>query len=121
MLAIGALLAGKMTSGMNWLDPAAGILGALVILKWAYGLIKTSGALLLDFARSEKEIDTIREMIEDKKTVISDIHIWNYSENDRSLIMQVQTSDKNISADSIRKKLGDCTGFDHSTIEIRRI
>lgn len=47
VLAIIALLLG-MWQGWSWLDPAVGILGGIVVLKWALSLIKQSGRDLLD-------------------------------------------------------------------------
>ena len=47
VLAIGALLAGKYF-GLVFLDPVIGIVGGLVIAKWAIGLIKSSALILLD-------------------------------------------------------------------------
>ena len=45
--AIFALLCAKF---FNWtfLDPFIGVIGGIIILKWAYGLIKSTGAKLLD-------------------------------------------------------------------------
>jgi cation diffusion facilitator family transporter len=47
VLAIVALLAGKL-AGWTWLDPVMGIVGALLILRWAQGLARTTAAVLLD-------------------------------------------------------------------------
>lgn len=48
ILAIGALLLGKYF-GLVFLDPIIGILGGVIIAKWAIGLIKSSSLILLDF------------------------------------------------------------------------
>jgi cation diffusion facilitator family transporter len=48
MLAIIALLIGKYF-GISWLDQIAGIIGAFVILKWSWDLLKQSGSKLLDY------------------------------------------------------------------------
>ena len=47
VLAIAALLGGRLY-GWTWPDAAIGILGAVIILRWSYGLIVTSAATLLD-------------------------------------------------------------------------
>ena len=47
VLAIVALLTGKYM-GIIWIDPVMGIVGAIVILHWSYGLIKESSTVLLD-------------------------------------------------------------------------
>lgn len=48
ILAIAALVCGKYF-GLVFLDPVIGILGGLIIAKWAFGLIKSSTLILLDF------------------------------------------------------------------------
>jgi cation diffusion facilitator family transporter len=48
VLAIVALVIGKIYN-QSWLDAISGIIGAVLITKWAYGLIKQSGAKLLDY------------------------------------------------------------------------
>ena len=48
ILAIAALVLGKYC-GLVFLDPAIGILGGLIIAKWAIDLIKSSSLILLDF------------------------------------------------------------------------
>ena len=50
ILAIGALLLGKYF-GLVFLDPVIGILGGIIIAKWAVGLIKSSSLILLDFEK----------------------------------------------------------------------
>ena len=47
LLAIVALLAGKYL-GAVWMDPAMGIVGAILVGRWAYGLLRDSGHTLLD-------------------------------------------------------------------------
>lgn len=48
ILAIGALLVGKYF-GLVLLDPCIGIMGGIIIAKWAIDLIKSSSLILLDF------------------------------------------------------------------------
>lgn len=50
ILAIGALLLGKYF-GLVFLDPIIGVVGGLIIAKWAVGLIKSSSLILLDFEK----------------------------------------------------------------------
>ncbi|MCM1339519.1 MAG: cation diffusion facilitator family transporter [Muribaculaceae bacterium] len=51
VLAIAALLLGKYF-GFAFLDPCIGILGGIIIAKWAIDLIKSSSLVLLDFEAS---------------------------------------------------------------------
>src|SRR3546814_7599993 len=47
LLAIGALLAGRYL-GLYWMDPAMGVVGALVIARWSWALMRDTAAILLD-------------------------------------------------------------------------
>src|SRR4051812_46590480 len=53
VLAIVALVV-AMYSGWVWADPAVGIVGSVVIASWAFGLIRDSGAVLLDVSVDKK-------------------------------------------------------------------
>ncbi|MFH2129682.1 MAG: CDF family Co(II)/Ni(II) efflux transporter DmeF [bacterium] len=118
ILAIAALLIAKM-AGLVWADPAVGILGAVVVIRWAIGLIRQTGSILLDLGDFSDEISRIREGLEDHQTRICDIHIWQISENERSLIVGLETSSERTPAD-YHQILQEFTGFQHTTIEVNR-
>ncbi len=64
VLAIVALAAGSVY-GWIWLDPMMGIVGALVIARWSWGLIRDSGSVLLDYIPPGEDLpDEIRAAIE---------------------------------------------------------
>ena len=76
LFAIVALVAGKY-AGWTWLDPVVGILGALVIARWAWGLLRDSGHILLDAAADEETQAAITRAIEsDADNRIADLHVW---------------------------------------------
>ena len=76
LFAIVALVAGKYV-GWAWLDPAVGILGALVIARWAWGLLRDTGHILLDAAADEETRTAITRAIEsDADNRIADLHVW---------------------------------------------
>jgi cation diffusion facilitator family transporter len=77
VLAVVALLAGKYF-GAVWLDPVMGIVGAGVVLWWAWGLIRTSGGVLLDRQGPESLREAIRERVENiGDSRIADLHLWS--------------------------------------------
>ena len=77
ILAIAALLAGKYF-GANWLDPAMGIVGAILVTRWSYGLIRDSSQVLLDRQADDHHVTELRESIEGASTDrVSDLHIWS--------------------------------------------
>jgi cation diffusion facilitator family transporter len=116
VLAIAALVCGKFFS-LPWLDSAAGLLGAAMILKWAASLLKSTAFILLDFGDYREEIERIRKRIGECGASVCDIHVWRYSENERSLIMSLDDPRGRSSA-QMRKDLGDIGKFHHVTIEV---
>src|SRR3546814_18755856 len=54
VLAIADLLAGRYL-GLHWLDPAMGIVGAVVIARWSWSLMRDTAAVLLD--RNKERMD----------------------------------------------------------------
>ncbi len=77
VLAIVALLAGKFM-GANWLDPAMGIVGAVLVAKWSYSLIRETSSVLLDKQADDHRLTRIRDSIERHSTDrITDLHVWS--------------------------------------------
>ncbi len=77
LLAIFALLAGKYFE-LVWMDPLMGIIGGLLVAKWSLGLLRTTGAVLLDRQASQQIRDSIRESIENNgDDRVSDLHVWS--------------------------------------------
>lgn len=75
--AVVALTAGYFL-GWVWLDPAMGLVGTIVILSWAWTLLRDSGSILLDRVPASSDLpEVIREGIEsDGDSKITDLHIW---------------------------------------------
>lgn len=75
VLAIVALAIGKY-SGWTWADAVTGLVGALVILKWAYSLCYETAWELLDGHARQINQDEIKARLENENTVVSDLHVW---------------------------------------------
>lgn len=75
LLAIAALLAGWFL-GWAWMDSAMGIVGALVIARWSWGLLRDTAAVLLDASDNPTLEAEIREAITDGDAEIADLHVW---------------------------------------------
>lgn len=75
VLAILALLLG-MWQGWTWLDPAVGILGGVVVLKWSLGLIRQSGMDLLDAHDGSIDREGLVKKLEIDGSKVMDIHLW---------------------------------------------
>ncbi|ATE77277.1 MULTISPECIES: CDF family Co(II)/Ni(II) efflux transporter DmeF [Pseudomonas] len=117
VLAIVALLAGRYL-GWVWLDPVIGVVGALVIAKWAYGLMRDSAAVLLD-TTDEHVAAEIRELLESTDDVrISDLHVWQVGPQARAAIVSVVAT-ASVSTDAIRERLAPVHELSHLTVEYR--
>lgn len=75
VLAIAALLSGRYL-GWTWMDAAMGFVGAAVIARWSWGLMRDSARVLVDAASNPHLAAEIRAAIEDDDTVIADLHVW---------------------------------------------
>lgn len=89
--AIGALLAGLFLS-WDWLDPLAGMAGAIVIAIWSYGLLRTTSRDLMDEISDPALVETIRQRIEaDADNRIADLHLWAIEHDRLAAIISVVT------------------------------
>lgn len=75
VFAIIALIAGKFF-GWLWLDAMMGIVGGLIILKWAVGLARKTAWELLDGHARQIDAQAIRTRLESEGAVVGDLHVW---------------------------------------------
>lgn len=116
VLAIAALLI-AMAAQWVWADPAVGIIGSLVIASWAYGLIRNSGAVLLDVS-ADKNLETvIRDRLETKGDRVTDLHLWQVGPGHRAAVISV-ISDHPLPPATYKRRLGGLRGLSHVTIEV---
>ena len=115
-------LAGGMLYGWSWLDPVMGIVGAVLVAKWAQGLIRETSAVLLDREMDHPVVDEIREAAEGTAgdTQVVDLHVWRVGRNVFSCALTVETRDATLTADTVRERLAVHDEVVHSTIEIHR-
>ncbi|MCG6937323.1 MAG: CDF family Co(II)/Ni(II) efflux transporter DmeF [Gammaproteobacteria bacterium] len=117
VLAIVALVSGKYL-GWNWLDPVMGIVGAIIITRWSYGLLKQTSPILLDASIDENYKQAIRESIEsDADNRVSDIHVWKVGANHYAAIIALVTHFPN-STEYYKGLLSNFHKLSHVTIEV---
>jgi two-component system cell cycle sensor histidine kinase/response regulator CckA len=117
LLAIIALSTGKIF-GWIWMDPVMGIVGALVIARWSYGLLMDTGKILLDRDVNREVVDKIRAKMEaDKDTWVSDIHVWRVGSHHLAAIIALVTYCPK-SPDHYKRLLADYDEIVHLTIEV---
>jgi cation diffusion facilitator family transporter len=117
VLAIAALL-GARAYGWVWLDPAMGIVGALVIARWSWGLIRNAGAVLLDYVPSGENLpDEIRQAVETRTDRITDLHVWQLGPGHHGAIIALASAEPRPPS-FYREKLSRIHELSHVTIEV---
>lgn len=120
VLAIVALGLGAY-SGLWFLDPAIGILGGVVILRWSYLLSKQSARQLLDMSPSVELEAKIRSAAEaaDTDTRVADLHVWSLGPAGHGCVIRVVTGVSD-SAESLRRRIHEAVPLAHLTVELHR-
>ncbi len=116
VLAIIALLSGKFFS-QTWPDAVVAILGAIVILKWAYDLLVSSGKLLVDYHPASIESERIHYIAKESNSEINDLHIWQTSENNKVIVMNIKAGNNFHKKDFIQQIKSTCH-CNHLTLEV---
>jgi cation diffusion facilitator family transporter len=117
VLAICGLLLGRFF-GWVFMDPVMGIIGALVIANWAYGLIRDSGGVLLDMNPDTTMAETLRRAIESDGDRLADLHVWRLGPGHLGAIVSIVTA-KPRDAEFYRTRLSRFPMLSHMTIEVR--
>ncbi|CAO1655083.1 MAG: CDF family Co(II)/Ni(II) efflux transporter DmeF [Parasphingorhabdus sp.] len=117
VLAIIALIAGSVY-GWIWLDPLMGIVGALVIARWSWGLMRDTGAMMLDYREAGDPIAAkIRSVVEEAGDKITDLHVWQLGPGHHAAIIAVSTASE-MNPVAYRERLAQTAGLSHITVEV---
>jgi len=121
VLAIIALIAGKWF-GWVWMDAVMGIVGAIVILKWAYGLIQETSGPLLDENCSNKELEKISTILKNNYEVeITDFHLWKISPRHRAGIIGLASSEPKAIDEYKNCLLNNGVNISHLSMEVTQL
>jgi cation diffusion facilitator family transporter len=115
MVIAGLLLARGV--GWVWMDPLAGVIGAVVIASWAYGLVRDTGAILLDMTPDHGMAATVRQTIESDGDRLADLHMWRLGPGHLGAIISVVTPHERTPA-YYRARLARFRTLSHVTIEV---
>ncbi len=117
VLAIAALTFGKFF-GWHFLDPLMGVVGALVITRWSYGLLMETSGIILDRNIDAQSTQAIQAAIEaESDNRVTDIHVWKVGPADYTAIISVVTHFPR-SPDHYKSLLADFSDLSHVTIEV---
>lgn len=117
VLAIAALILGSVY-GWLWLDPTIGIVGAIVIARWSWGLIRDAGSVLLDYVPEGEDLpEEIEQIICREGAQIVDLHVWQLGPGHHGAIISIVT-DKPQAPSYYRSKLAVIHDLSHVTVEV---
>jgi cation diffusion facilitator family transporter len=116
VLAVVALLAGKYL-GQQWLDPFMGLVGATLVVRWSWGLLRSSARVLLDMQAPEEVGEAIRRAIESEgDNRIADLHVWSVGPGIYAAEIAIVSS-RPLDPDSYYNILPGNLGLVHVTVE----
>ena len=117
LFAIVALLGGKYLDAV-WMDPFMGIVGAVLVTRWAVSLLRESSQVLLDKQLSEHQLRELRTAIEIRgQDRISDLHLWSIGPGIHAVEFVVVSNDPR-SPDEYRRRIPDHMSIVHASIEV---
>jgi cation diffusion facilitator family transporter len=116
LVIIGLLMARGF--GWLWMDPVAGIIGALVIANWSYTLIRDTGGILLDRTPDPQMAEKVRKTIEIEGDRVTDLHLWRLGPGHLGAIVSVATT-KPHEAAHYRQRLAGFADLSHVTVEVQ--
>jgi len=116
VLAIVALLGGRYY-GYVWLDPVMGLAGALVVGRWAYGLLKETGKTLLDHTVERSLLAELRGRVEGEGVSVRSMNVW--SVGPRRMAMQLIIEDESPRPpEHYKSLLAGIDGLERITVEV---
>lgn len=117
VLAIAGLVLARAFDWL-WMDPLAGIVGALVIANWSYGLMRDTGAVLLDMSPDQRMTESVRHAIEATGDTVRDLHVWRIGPGHMSALVSVTTREARRDSRFYHALLKPFDGLSHVTVEV---
>jgi cation diffusion facilitator family transporter len=119
VLAIAAL-AGGLWWGLGWLDPVVALVGAVVIARWAFDVLREAARALVDASAPPKLAAQVRALIEgDGDAKLADLHVWQIGHGCYAAALSIVADRPQATAD-YRARLKAVESLRHATIEVHR-
>lgn len=116
-LAILSLAAGRAWN-LDWADPLAALAGSVLVCHFAWGLLRRTGAALLDAAPEGGLTDDIRQRMGADGAEVIDLHVWRLGPGHHAAIIVLQ-ADNPQPVMAYRRRLEGLAQLSHITIEVR--
>jgi cation diffusion facilitator family transporter len=120
VLAIIALVGGKYL-GAHWLDPVMGIVGTVLVGRWAIGLLRDTGRVLLDAEMDAPVVQEVRDVIATLPGTpqLRDLHVWRVGRGKYACIVHLAGTQA-LHAAEVRDALAIHDELVHVTVEFER-
>jgi cation diffusion facilitator family transporter len=117
VLAIIVPLIGKYWN-VPQIDPAMGIVGAILVARWSWTLVKQTSGTLLDRQAPEQLRERIKSLLEEQDdNRLADLHVWSIGPGLYAASLSIVTS-KPHDPEYYRRLFPRNAGLVHSTIEV---
>src|ERR1700730_19454748 len=99
------------------MDPVAVLGVAVVIAAWSYGLVRDTGAILLDMTPDHGMAERMRAMLEADGDRLMDLHLWRLGPGHLGAVVSVLTH-KSRDCAFYRERLKNYKLLSHITVEV---
>lgn len=97
-----------------------GTVGAAVIARWSWGLIRDTGRVLLDYVPEDEDLpDEIRSAIETGSDQVTDLHVWQLGLGHHGAIITIR-SKAPLEPAACRARFSHIHDLSHLTIQVER-
>ena len=119
VLAIAALLAAKYY-GLTIMDPLMGIVGVILVTRWAFSLMRATSGILLDKQAPASARNSLRQSIEqDRDSRVADLHMWTIGPNIYAAELAI-VAHQPAGPEAYKNRLPSALGLQHINIEIHQ-
>ncbi|MWC29925.1 cation diffusion facilitator family transporter [Paenibacillus sp. MMS18-CY102] len=124
---VGAIIAGLLVIafGWNWADPLVSVLVALLILRGAWGILKSVIHILMEGSPEGVACDEVKQTLLNIEGVrdVHDLHIWTITSGMPALsghLLIEEQQDCQLVLQEALKRLADDYGLEHATLQIEK-
>ena len=100
-----------------WLDPVIGLVGAGVVATWAWSLMRSAGAVLLDMSPDPVLPRKIADRLEQNGDRIFDLHLWRVGPGHVAGIVSLMSAQPQLPS-AYKRRLADLPALSHVTVEV---
>lgn len=104
--------------GWIWMDPVVGLCGAVVIAAWSYGLVRDTGAVLLDMNPDRRMAERMRAVIETDGDQLTDLHLWRVGPGHLAAILSIATQ-RQRGPEYYQSLLAQFRALSHVTVQVQ--